>query len=742
MEKSSFNHETSLESRHSNSNFDNQAQYKPFHIREYYSPSSKLNGIEGKYQKVFHRVPTQASEVLITLNGIQEDNLGNSIDFRNLKENSATKNELEAVPERSNEHSEMTNKTNQIDSDLYRVQSDYDLDDTRFTRPLHTLLYEQQYRSSSKVASENLNTRSDESGQEELRGKKYLSLKQRSTNGETSGGKSSGIHEKESLDKETFPSLEKYSYHSVLKNELTSPAQKSQERVSGNDKNNQARESSRSDSNSSFRKYEYDTKLSRSNLLSHSYREDTLPRTHEHMEVMDLLEQNEKLEERIKKKEQLVQTLKTSYDELYKNYREVQEKAQKEKELYSAQKLILSQFEEREAALKRENDEIRQTESRLSKMITELEAQVGSLKAEIAFLNSKHDVKVDSLKSQIKRLEEENLYLLREKKKRESKRPNLHELEVSNEDDKHFLRKTLEESRMQMHMLSSRNEDLVHKIETLKKFNQDREKVYREKIDESAFENKRTLEEYINQVKDEFQAKIHHYKTKIDKLTSENENLKYELDSKPSLRKFKENESRIHALEDELEELKRDTHGHKRKQSEAAVPAKILKEIAAELEVEGVGEILPKLKEIHHEHKTDSKFVNSLLDLVHKCSPKGYFEGRPTYKQAWSWIKRLMAEYMTIKKHEGGTDGGPEKEILKVVMELLRSKDKNEVPNKLSHVLGENSTLNDIVFKVKILHKLEWVNSLNELDQRLRLEINTKFGDPYLKSIYYKRSNV
>lgn len=99
---------------------------------------------------------------------------------------------------------------------------------------------------------------------------------------------------------------------------------------------------------------------------------------------------------------------------------------------------------------------------------------------------------------------------------------------------------------------------------------------------------------------------------------------------------------------------------------------------------------------------------------------------------------------MHLKKHEGGYDIGAEREILRIVMDFLKVKEKADVPGKLRQVLGDSSLMSKIISKLKILYKLDWINSLSELDKRLEQEINPK-AERYDKTMttagdrHYKR---
>jgi len=81
--------------------------------------------------------------------------------------------------------------------------------------------------------------------------------------------------------------------------------------------------------------------------------------------------------------------------------------------------------------------------------------------------------------------------------------------------------------------------------------------------------------------------------------------------------------------------------------------------------------------------KATTKFTTCIQDLVLRCSPHGTYSGTPTLKQAWKWVKRLMEDYMTLKKYAGGDTDKIERSILKHVMECLAVDEKADIVNKL-----------------------------------------------------------
>ena len=757
MSKSSFNQENVVEKHALNSSPGNYSQSRSFYPRDHYSSSSAGHINETKHKKGLHSIPTQASDAMITSNGVPEDLSDNSIEYPASKEGYGSKGELDPVPETSVEYSEPTNKTSNIDSDLYKNRLESENEDKRFSRMNYTFPNESldmKYDFHLKNNSDSLRISMDEHIPKNL-SMTYTSPKYETETSAEFTSKHWIGNGKRIVDEGVFSASKKHNY------DFDSPLQAdirngpvNHERMNGTSNGSQPRMMTHSEVASSLTRKTHGDGMSgrkspaerqnisdfsdsgvkatkRSTERYDSYlpnKNDYQPRNvhggqhhpakEQPSEAAELRDKNEKLEEQVAQKEKMVQNMRESNDEIYKKF------------LQERDKVI--QLEEQKSLLQNEIENLKQRDVTKSNMVTELEGQIHGFIAELHSVNNKWHAKVEVLNQQIRRLEEENYNLIQSRRKNELK---LSQLEISTDGDKFSMLRNLEESNKQLYNLTSRNEDLLLKVETLKRFNQVREKEYREKIDESMSEAK-------EEAKQQYLAKINHYKAKAEKLLIDNENLKLELQSRPTLRRYKEHEAKIQTLENELEDAKHHMHQeHRKKGSEVVgLPTKILKEVIEELEIDGIGEIIPKIKELQHEHKADNKFVNSILDLVYRCSPSGYFEKRPNPKQAWKWLKLLMEEYMNLKKQEGGYELGTEKEILRIVMDFLRLKDKNEVPRRLRQLVAENTSLMEVIDKVKTIHKLEWVNSLSELDQKLD-EIRPKHEEPYYKSIHYRRNN-
>ena len=295
------------------------------------------------------------------------------------------------------------------------------------------------------------------------------------------------------------------------------------------------------------------------------------------------------------------------------------------------------------------------------------------------------------------------------------------------DEEKQILRKNLDEVSLQLKNLSRKNEDLSHEIEVLRRQNYENERVQRDKYNNS-FPDKDT-----SGISNDDATS---YKRKIAKLKALNENLKLELNSRPTVRRFKENEMKISSLENELEDAK-NGRLEQRKSSEINFTSKLLRDIICELEIENVGDVLPRIQDIQEHSKTNDRFVNSILDLVDRCSPGGYFEGRPSPKQAWRWIKRLMEEYMSIKKEGRESEGSSDQEVLRVVMDYLMVDDIGEISIKLRNVLVESNLMKRVINKIKMIHNLERVSSLQDLERRLETIINVRTNGSESRSRYY-----
>ena len=214
------------------------------------------------------------------------------------------------------------------------------------------------------------------------------------------------------------------------------------------------------------------------------------------------------------------------------------------------------------------------------------------------------------------------------------------------------------------------------------------------------------------------------YKDDLETLRNENKRLKQELQNTSNIMKRSTDlRDTSQPFETIVENTKYQmTEGKKAANSEAIF--KILTEVSRVVGAENIITLVPKIKEIQEESKTNQKFVSSFLDLVYKCSPSGYFENKPTVQQAWKWMKRLMQEYMDMRK-EGKSDASRDSDLIHKIMICLAVKNKDDLMDKVRWLASENSLMAKVINKMKTLYNIEWSVPLGELDKRLEMSLTT-----------------
>ena len=711
-----------------------------------------------------------------------------------LKDNYRNLSELEAVPERSIEHSDI-NKMSYMESEAHRwaydqdgedirgsksfsnmpkgvKESKYEQDSREYTAPAQQQINEKggvnnfisprfQMQSSGKKRSNSRsrsrerndkenNTREDNSKRISQRNFNNLyndtfnrrNMEQKAQNGD----KDDSIHSNPPNMRHSIPSEPSYSQN--MKNYLGRFSHKASpnnvQNLSAFEFHVNERTSDRSEQRR-LNKTEFVTPYSRDDSFQVQDSSD-ITRI-----VQAERERNEKLEEKIHSKEKLLKRMKEFHDQLYQEHiltkneleRIYEERDNLAQEINhnNSQRIKfaerLKDLEGRIRMLSDENDRLVKNDAQKGEIIKDLEDRLTSSNTNIELITKKYEAKIESLNSKMNRLGRENKEILQQRDQMAEKLDEVLRYKGANSDDeKQSLKRNLDENSMEIRSLIKRNEELMHEVESLRRQNHERSRISHK--DDSLIENnRRVLEERVNQSNHsrveggpQVQELIAKYKHKIAKLEANNENLKLELQSRPSMRKFKENEVKIHSLENELEGVKNHPHEH-RKSTEINFTGKILRDIIGELEIENIGDILPKIREMQENSKANSKFVSCVLDLVARCSPGDHFDGKPTPKQAWKWIKRLMEEYMNIKK-EGKdlNESAAEQETLRVIMDYLMVDEQSEISSKLRNVLVENNLMKRVINKVKSIHNLDWVNSLQDLERKLESNPNSRTNGP------------
>ena len=99
--------------------------------------------------------------------------------------------------------------------------------------------------------------------------------------------------------------------------------------------------------------------------------------------------------------------------------------------------------------------------------------------------------------------------------------------------EKDFYKKNAEDYNIQIKSLQARNDELLQRVDTLRRLNQDKEISHQQKIEEAINDNRRILEEKVAHIEkdimEQAEQKIKKYKAKMNSIKTENDTLKYEL---------------------------------------------------------------------------------------------------------------------------------------------------------------------------------------------------------------------
>lgn len=307
-----------------------------------------------------------------------------------------------------------------------------------------------------------------------------------------------------------------------------------------------------------------------------------------------------------------------------------------------------------------------------------------------------------------------------------SLRLNEHSLETQLSEVLHTLSKTEEKLRIaQIHSQTLQNE-----LETMRKSQTSREdfesmqkkvkEIDREKNDLRDILSKKDLE--IGTLKREIKHMDRENKELKEEIKrAEQEKLAMELDNKT----LKEQKG---ILEDSVLSLQRTHQGsfllssaHKSKATrnscsptkkpktlishsflspKASVPSqsRVLKELLVLLDLKNSEDLLPCVEKLRQKSRVTSHmqdFIEKLQGVIVDCSPPDAFPATPSLNQMWKWVRRLVEEYMNIRKST---------EILQKLLQLLRVKSPTESVSTLTTILNdyEQSVLTLSLLKAKL----------------------------------------
>jgi hypothetical protein len=124
----------------------------------------------------------------------------------------------------------------------------------------------------------------------------------------------------------------------------------------------------------------------------------------------------------------------------------------------------------------------------------------------------------------------------------------------------------------------------------------------------------------------------------------------------------------------------------------------VLKDLLVLLDLRDVDEILPCVERLRHRSRSVvhmEEFIGKLQGVILDCSPPEAFAESPSLNQMWKWVRRLVEEYMTIRK-------GPE--VLQKLLGMLRLKTPADIPKTLETILTdyEQSAMTLSLLKAKL----------------------------------------
>jgi len=354
--------------------------------------------------------------------------------------------------------------------------------------------------------------------------------------------------------------------------------------------------------------------------------------------------------------------------------------------------------------LRRENKELKQDMITKDQIVSKLERKVNSLNEQLASLTNKYNLQAESYTFRLRGLEKEKEDALYEKEKlRGSVEEYVSQHELSVIEDKAIYVKTIEERERQVKFLKADNEELLREVEQIKKAlgEQNRHRaehngIYKDSYKPLTSQERFFVQKAVDEKHGDMSTELKHLKTEVEKLRSENESLKLEVQGRQTVRNFDNLERSIDRKDVRLEsgKLKKAT-----KEPNVGILSKVLKDLLNETGVGDINDIVKKVKDMKEGLSVNNKFVNGVLDLIYKCSPAGYFDVRPSCKQAWKWLKRLMEEYMTMKRQKDGTFSN-DNLIVSSLMDYLALLDKHDIIPRVKHIVEENAHIKKLVERV------------------------------------------
>ena len=141
----------------------------------------------------------------------------------------------------------------------------------------------------------------------------------------------------------------------------------------------------------------------------------------------------------------------------------------------------------------------------------------------------------------------------------------------------------------------------------------------------------------------------------------------------------------------------------------------LMKELMKLLELTQPEDLLPCVESLckhHKQHAQTLDFIQRFQVIVTACSPPAAFTEPPTLPQMWKWVRRLVEEYMRVRK----TDA---EEVLGQMRMLLRAKTNEEVVRCATRQTADWQSMSTVMEKLKMVLGLGPKVGLEAIDEAL-----------------------
>lgn len=208
---------------------------------------------------------------------------------------------------------------------------------------------------------------------------------------------------------------------------------------------------------------------------------------------------------------------------------------------------------------------------------------------------------------------------------------------------------------------------------------------------------------------------------KIKELTEANENLSMLLDSRPTFKELKEKDCLIKELKEKVNN--RSSNSRSKSQSRDRSRQSIIRDrelhslplgefpsvstlnilfmdLLDTLKLQNLNEIIPHVKKLKKLSKSGD-LEEKLEKLVKELSPEGTFHPSPSPQQVWKWVRRVIEEYIELKKNFEREEKN--RIIINRLLGALGIVDSSEIINEVNSIIGENHANASLLRKIDMI---------------------------------------